>query len=201
MVLAAGTVAEKKSGFGGWALTLAGRCHVVARGVRPRGHGRLDLRRAASLGAATAIAAALVPAFLLAVGRPPVLPAGPPSTPPPCRRAALRATVPGLGVGWPERLLAPLEQTPPQPGPTNPLTGSRAAASVEWAQGSCELPTARPRARSPLHSAPRRPVLSHWPPWPIPSPYRTADPPAIQQARATSPKPTGFGRSRNRPKQ
>jgi hypothetical protein len=197
VVFAPGTVAAEKSGFVRWALALAGR----RQGLRTRGVGRLNSGRTPPLGAATPVAAALAPAFLLAVGGLSVLPRGSPSPPPPCRRAALGATVTGLGVGRPERPLAPLEQTPPRPGPTSPLTGTKGAASVEWAQGSGELPTAKPRVRSRLHSAPRHLFSSDWPSWPTPSPYPTADPPAIQQARATSPKPAGFGRSRNRPKQ
>jgi hypothetical protein len=196
VVFAPGPVAGEKSGFVGCALALAGHGHRIG----PWGVGRLSPGRTPLLGAATAVPPALVPAFLLAVGGVPVLPRGTSSPPPPCRRAAFGATVTGLGVGRPEWLLAPLEQTPPLSGPTSPLTNSRPAASVEWAQGSGELPTARPRVRSPLHSAPRRLVSSDRPSWPIPSLYPTADPPAIQQARAPSPKPAGFGRPRNRPK-
>src|SRR5947209_6188789 len=99
---------------------------------------------------------ALGAALLLAVGGPAILPAGLPSPPPPGRGATLRATIPGLGVGRSEELLAPLEQTAPLSRPTGPLTGAGLAASLEWAQGSCELPTAKPRVRSPLPSAPRR---------------------------------------------
>ena len=138
------------------ALTLAPLRRTLARGVRRRGVGCLGFGLAAALGAATPVPPALVAAFLLAVGRPPVLSAGSPSPPPTCRRATLGATVPSLGMGRSEELLAPLEQTPPLSRPTSPLTGSRLAASLEWAQGSCELPTAKPRARSPLCSAPRR---------------------------------------------
>ncbi len=123
------------------------RCTEVSG---PAGVGRLGLGRTPPLGAATAVPPALGLAFLLAVGGLPVLPAGPSSPPPPCRRAALGATVPGLGMGRPKGLLAPLEQTPPLSRPTSPLTGPRFAASWSWAQGSCELPTAKPRTRSPL---------------------------------------------------
>jgi hypothetical protein len=140
VVFAPGTVTGEKFGFGGWALALAGGCHVAARGIRPPGNGRLGLGGTPSRGAATAVPATLVPAFLLAVGGPPVLPAGSPAPPSPCRRAALGATVPGLRVGGSKELLAPFEQTPPLPGPTSPLTGSRQAASLEWAQGSANFP-------------------------------------------------------------
>ena len=121
-----------------------------------------------SLGAATPITPALAPAFLLAVGGPPILPAGLSPPPPPRRRAALGATVSGLRMGRSEELLASLEETPPLSRPTSPLTGPRFAASLDWAQGSCELPTAKPRVRSPLRSAPRRLFSSHRPSWPIP---------------------------------
>ena len=55
-----------------------------------------------------------------------------------------------------EGFLAALEQTQPLPRLTCPLTGSRLAASLMWAQGSCELPTAKPRMRGPNYPAPRR---------------------------------------------
>lgn len=150
------TVAARKSGIVGWALALAPRLRTSARGVRPRGTGRLGFGRSPALGAATPVPPALAPTVLLAVGRPPILSAGPPAPPPPRRRATLGTTVPGLRVGRSEGLLAPLEQTPPLSRPTRPLTGSRWAMSLEWAQGSGKLPTAKPRTRSPLCSAPRR---------------------------------------------
>ena len=150
------TVAAKSSGMVGWALTLGGRGIPSAGRVRPRGIGDLGLGRTPALGAATAVTPALVPAFLLTVGRPPVLLAGLPSPPTTGGGAALRATVAGLGVGGSKELLAPLEQTRSLSGPTSPLTRPRIAASWIWAQGSCELPAAKPRTRSPLCSAPRR---------------------------------------------
>ena len=122
----------------------------------PAGSAAWASGRTPALGAATPVPPALGPAFLLAVGRPPILPAGLPPPPPPRRRAALGATVPGLRVGGSEELLTPLEQTPPLSRPTSPLTGPRFAASWIRAQGSGELPTAKPRVRSPLCSAPRR---------------------------------------------
>jgi hypothetical protein len=149
-------VAAKKSGIVGWALTLARLDLAPTRRVRPWEVGGLGLGRTPPLGAATPVPPALVPAFLLAVGRSPVLPAGLPSPPPTGRRAALGATVPGLGVCRSEGPLAPLEETPPLSRPTRPLTGSSWAANLKWAQGSSELPTAKPRTRSPLRSAPRR---------------------------------------------
>ena len=150
------TVAAKKSQIVRWALTLGRRRSTSARRVRPCGIGRPGFGRTPALGAAAPVTPALVPAFLLAVGRPPVLPAGLPPPPPTRRRAALGATVPGLGVAGSEGLLAPLEQTTSLSRPTSPLTGLTFAASWIQAQGSCELPTAKPRTRSPLCSAPRR---------------------------------------------
>jgi hypothetical protein len=178
------TVAAKKSGFLRCALTLAPLRRTLAWGIGHRGVGCLGFGLAATLGAATAVPPALVPAFLLAVGRPPVLSAGSPSPPPTCRRATLGATVPSLRMGGSEESLAPLEQTPPLSRPTSPLTGPRLAASLEWAQGSCELPTAKPRVRSPLRSAPRRIVLSPRPSWSNPhSTVRPIRPASKRQQR------------------
>ena len=123
------TVAAKKSGIVGWALALGRRLRTGTRGVRPRGVGRLGFGGTPSLGAATPITPALRLAFLLAVGGPPILPAGLSSPPPPCRRAALGATVPGLGVGRSKGFLTSLEQTPPLSRPTSPLTSPRFVAS------------------------------------------------------------------------
>ena len=160
-----GTVAEKKSGFFGCTLTLAPLHRALAGDIRHHGMVSLGFSLASALGAATSVPAALVPAFLLAIGRCAVLPAGSPLPPPACRRTALRAAVSRLGVGGPEELLAPLEQTLPLSRPTSPLTEPRWAASLEWAQGSYELPTAKPRVRSPCHSASRRLLLSSRPSW------------------------------------
>jgi hypothetical protein len=154
--LAPRPVAGKKFEAVRCALTLARRCRTVARRVGRRGISRLGSCRTSSLGAAAPVPPALVPALLLAVGGPPVLPAGPPLPPPPRRGAALGATVAGLGVGGSKGLLTPLEETPPPSRPTSPLTGPGLAASLEWAQGSGELPTAKPRVRSPSRSAPGR---------------------------------------------
>ena len=70
------------------------------------------------------------------------------------RRAAARAlgaTVPSLGTGGTKRLPASLEEAWSWSRPTSaPLTGPRLAASLMWAQGSCELPTAKPRTRRSL---------------------------------------------------
>jgi hypothetical protein len=150
------TVAGKKSGIVAWALTLARRCFRSARGIRPRGLVGLGLGGTPALGAATPVTPALRLTFLLAVGRPPVLPAGLPPPPTPRRRTALGTAIPSLRVCRLKGLFTPLEQTPSLSRPTRPLTSPRLVASWIRAQGSCELPTAKPRARSPLCSAPRR---------------------------------------------
>ena len=77
----------------------------------------------------------------------PLLPAGTPASPATSGRAALRATVPGLGMGGTEALLASLEEALSWSRPTCPLTGPSLAASLMLAQGSCELPPAKPRTR------------------------------------------------------
>ena len=77
---------------------------------------------------------------------------------------ALRAAVSSLGTCGTKRFLAALEQAQPLPRLSCPLTGSRLAASLMWAQGSCELPTAKPRTRR-LCSAPS--ALLAYPPYPI----------------------------------
>jgi hypothetical protein len=161
------TIAAKKSGIVRWALTLASRLRAFARGVRLRGIGRLSLSRTPALRAATPITPALIPSFLLTVARPTILLTGLPLPPPMRRRAALGTTVSSLRVGRSEELLASLEQTLPLSRPTSPLTGAREAASLKWAQGSSELPTAKPRGRCPLRSAPRRLFSSLRPSWPI----------------------------------
>ena len=131
MLVTPRTVAAKKSGIVAWALTLGRRDFVSTGCVRPRDIGILGLGRTPSLGAATPVPPALGPAFLLAVGRPPILPAGLPSPPPPRRRAALGATVPGLGMGRSEGLLTPLEQTPPLSRPTSPLTSPSVCGKLD----------------------------------------------------------------------
>jgi hypothetical protein len=156
MLFTPGPVAAQKSGTVGWALTLARWNLASARRVRPWGIGGLGLGRPPPLGATTAVSPALRLAFLLAVGRPSILTAGLPLPPPPRRGSALGTTVPGLGMGGPERRFTSLEQTPPPSRPTSPLTGRGFAASLMGAQGSSELPTAKPRVRSPLCSASRR---------------------------------------------
>jgi hypothetical protein len=161
MLFTSRPVAAKKSRIVGGALALGRRDLAPARRVWPWGIDGLGLGRTQSLGAATAVPLALRLAFLLAVGRPSVLTAGLPSPPPPRRGSArlgsaLGTTVSGLRVRGPERRFTFLEQTPPPSRPTSPLTGRGLAASLMGAQGSSELPTAKPRVRSPLGSASRR---------------------------------------------
>ena len=125
------TVAAKKFRIVSWALALAGRNGVVARDIGQDGTDHLVLGRTLSLGAATAIPPTLVAALLLAVGRLPVVPAGPPPPPAPGRRATFGTTVASLGVSGPKGLLTSLQQTPPLPRPTCPLTCSGQTASLE----------------------------------------------------------------------
>jgi hypothetical protein len=150
------TVAAKKSGIVAWALALGRRDFVFPGGVRPRGIGILGLGRSPPLAATRSVPPALRLAFLLSVGRPPIPSSRLAAPPPPRRRAALGTAVPGLGMGRSEDLLASFEQTLPLSRPTRPLTSPRLVASWIRAQGSSELPTAKPRARSLLCSAPRR---------------------------------------------
>ena len=100
-------------------------------------------------------------AFLATVDRLSVPLAGSSSPPALGCSAAFGTTVSRLGKTGTKGFLAALEQTEPLPGPTCPLTGSRLAASLMWAQGSCELPTAKPRTRRLLlrSEAPYLPTL------------------------------------------
>lgn len=165
MLLTPRTVAGKKSEIVSWALALARRYVALARGVRPCGIISPGLGRTPLLGAATAVTPALSPAFLLAVARPPVLPAGPPSPPATSRRAARGATVPRLRAGGSKGFLAPLEQTTSLSRLMSPLTRPRFVASLVRAQGSCELPTAKPRTRR-LSLRSEAPCLSTFTPHP-----------------------------------
>jgi hypothetical protein len=105
---ATGTIAAKKSGFVGWALTLAGRLRG-ARRLGRRGEPLLVGRGASPLGTATAIPPALGLPLLATAGGLAIVATGVSSSPAPGRGAALGATVSGLGVGGSEELLAPLE--------------------------------------------------------------------------------------------
>jgi hypothetical protein len=147
VLLAPRAIAGKKFGIGRWALALAPSVVALARRVRAlggRGPGGPP-----ALGAATAVPPALGLAVHAALGGPPILAAGPPPPPSPGGGTALGATLSGLGVGGSEGLLASLEETAPPSGPARPLTGPGIAASWSRAQGSCELPAAKPRMRSP----------------------------------------------------
>jgi hypothetical protein len=109
VVLAPGAVAAKKCGIARRALALAGLVGAAARGVQPLGRRVPSASGLATLGATTAISPALSLAVGPTVGGAPILLAG--TSPPPSAGcgAALGATVPDLGVGGLEELLAPLE--------------------------------------------------------------------------------------------
>jgi len=144
------TLAAKKFAFTRWALTLAGRHRAGAAGFRYRRERGLGLGGLATFRAATPIPPALSLPVLPPIGGLSILPAGASSPPSLCRGPALGAAISGLRVGGTEELLASLEQTPSLARPTSPLTGPGFGASWCWAQGSGELPTAKPRTRSPF---------------------------------------------------
>ena len=150
------TVAARKIRIRRWALALPLRHCTWARGVR-RGRSRcFCCRRLLPLLTPRPVPLTLSLAFFPTVGGSPILPAGTPTSPATSGRAALRATVPGLRMGGTKVLLASLEEAWSLPRPTCPLTGPSLAACLMWAQGSCELPTAKPRTRSflpPLRGA------------------------------------------------
>ena len=148
-LFAARTLAAKKFEFACWALTLADLRRTHAGRFRYRRELYLGLGGLPAFRAATSIPLALILPFLPPIRSLAILPAGPSLPPSPSRGLALGATVSGLGVGGTKGLLAAFEQTRSLPRPTSPLTGTRNAASWWWAQGSCELPTAKPRTRSP----------------------------------------------------
>jgi hypothetical protein len=160
------TIAARKIGICRWALALARRYYSLARRIGRRGEARLSGRCPQALGATRPVLPALSLAFFPTVGGLPILSAGTSASPATSGGAALRATVSGLGMGGTKVLLASLEQARslprPRPKPTRPLTGPSLAASLMWAQGSCELPTAKPRTRrslAPLRGA----FLDHHP--------------------------------------
>jgi hypothetical protein len=155
-------VAARKIRICRWALALARRHHTLGRRDWRRGAACLGCRCPQALGATRPILPVLRLAFFPTVGGLPILSAGTSASPATSGRAALRATVSGLGTGGMKILLASLEQAWPLPRPTCPLTGPNLAASWMWAQGSCELPAAKPRTRSflpPLRGA----LLDHHP--------------------------------------
>ena len=136
---AARTIAAKKTGAVGWALTLAPQSRTRARRVRRRGERFLGLGGCCltTLGTTTAIPLALGLTFFPTFGSLLILPAGSSSPPSPSLGSTLEATESGLGVGRSKGLLAPLEQTRSLARPTSPLTGARIGAIWMWAQGSC----------------------------------------------------------------
>ena len=150
MLFASGTIAAKKSGFRCWALALARLHRTLARRVRRRRETGLGCRCPQAFDATRPVLTVLGLAFFSTVGGPPILLAGPSSPPAPSFGAALGATVAGLGVCGVKGFLAALEQTVSLPRLTCPLTGTSLVASLMWAQGSCELPTAKPRTRRSL---------------------------------------------------
>jgi hypothetical protein len=107
-LFAPGTITAEKIGIA----RLRADPRVPGRTLRrdiASGVGSLGLGVTAAVGAAAAVPAALVLAFLLAVGRFAVMPASSRSSPATCRGAALEATVPRLRMNRPEKLLTPLE--------------------------------------------------------------------------------------------
>ena len=194
MLFAPGTIAAKKFGSRCWALALARLHRTLGRRVRRRRETGLGCRCPQAFGATRPVLTVLGLAFCLAVGSPPILLAGPSSPPAPSLGAALRATVSSLGMCGFKGFLAALEQTVSSPGLTCPLTGTSLVASLMWAQGSCELPTAKPRTRRSLPPL-RGALLNHDPPIgrPLPSKFTTIIP-RVQATRVgTRPlKPTGY---------
>jgi hypothetical protein len=149
VLVTAGTIAAKKFGIPGWALTLAGLRRARAARIRCRREHFLGSGGLPTFRAATSPPPALSLPVFPSLGGLPVLPAGAPLPPAPRGGPALRAAIASLGMGGMKGLLASLEETPSLPRPTRPLTGPGIAASWCRAQGSGELPTAKPRARSP----------------------------------------------------
>jgi hypothetical protein len=148
-LVAAWSFAPEKFAVPCWALALAGLCRTGVGGFwRDRKH-LVGLSGPPAFGAATSIPLALSLPFVSPVRSLSILPASATSPPSPSGSPTLGTTISGLGMGGMKRLLTSLEQTRSLTRPTSPLTGARFAASWCWAQGSCELPTAKPRMRSP----------------------------------------------------
>ncbi len=144
------TVAPRKIRICRWALALPLRHCTWERGLRRGGKRCFCCCRLLLLLTPRPVPLTLSLAFFPTVGGSPILLAGTPASPATSGRAALRAAVPGLGMGGTKVLLASLEEARSLPRPTCPLTGPSLAASLMRAQGSCELPTAKPRTRSIL---------------------------------------------------
>jgi hypothetical protein len=147
MLFAPGTIAAKKSGFRGWALALARPDIRRALRVRRRLQAVSNSLCSPAFSSPGPILPVLGLAFLSTVDGLPIALAGSPSPPASGCRPALGATVSSLGTCGTKGFLAALEQAQPLPRLSCPLTGPGLAASLMWAQGSCELPTAKPRTR------------------------------------------------------
>jgi hypothetical protein len=150
MLFTSGTIAAKKSRFRCWALALARLHHTFGHRVRRRRETGLGCRCLQAFGAPTPVLPILGLAFFSTVGSTPIPLASPSSPPATSFGTALGATISGLRMCGMKGLLATLEQTMALPRLTCPLTGPGPAASLTWAQGSCELPTAKPRTRRSL---------------------------------------------------
>ena len=150
MLIAPRTITAKKFGFRCWALALARLHHTFGRRVRRRRETGLGCRCLQAFGAPRPVLPVLSLAFFSTVVGPPILLTGPPSPPTTSFGTALGATESGLGMCGVKRLFATLEQTMSLPRLTCPLTGTSLVASLTWAQGSCELPAAKPRTRRSL---------------------------------------------------
>jgi hypothetical protein len=148
-LFASRTLAAKKFAITRWALALAGLRRAGVGGFRRGREHFLGLSGLPTFGAATSIPLALSLPFLPPIRGLSILPVGASSPPSPSGGPAFGTAISGLGVGGMKGLLTSLEKTPSLTRPTSPLTGPRFAASWCWAQGSCELPTAKPRMRSP----------------------------------------------------
>jgi hypothetical protein len=142
-----GPIAAKKCGFRGRALALARLDTRCPLRVRRRLRAGQSCLCSLAFSAPGPISPVLGLAFLPTVGGLSI-PFGCPSSPPALGfEPAFRTAVPSLGRCGTKRFLAALEQTQALPRLSCPLTGSRLTASLMWAQGSCELPTAKPRTR------------------------------------------------------
>jgi hypothetical protein len=156
MLFASGAIAAKKFGLRCWALALARLLCAGAGRVRRGREAGLSGRCAQAFGATRAVLPALGLAFFSTVGGTPISLAGPSAPPATSFGTALGATVSGLRTRGMKGLLATLEQAMSLPRLTCALTGPGLAASLMWAQGSCELPTAKSRTRrllAPLRGA------------------------------------------------
>jgi hypothetical protein len=147
MIFAPGTIAAEKSGFRRWALALARLATGCTLGLWRRLEVVLRSLYSLAFGAPGPIPLVLGLAFLSTVGGLSIPLACSSSPPASGFEPAFRAAVSSLGPCGTKRFLAALEQAQPLPRLSCPLTGVRLAASLMWAQGSCELPTAKPRTR------------------------------------------------------